>query len=45
MSNSGKGDSPRNIFSQKFKENYELIRWGNQKAKKKLKNKKGKSGR
>jgi transcription initiation factor TFIIIB Brf1 subunit/transcription initiation factor TFIIB len=27
MSNSGKGDSPRNCFSKQFKDNYEEINW------------------
>lgn len=27
MSN-GKGDSPRNCFSKKFKDNYDVINWG-----------------
>lgn len=25
--NAGKGDSPRNCFSKKFKDNYEQINW------------------
>lgn len=25
----GKGDSPRNIFSRDFRENYDLINWKN----------------
>lgn len=25
--NNGKGDSPRNIFSKKFKSNYDKINW------------------
>jgi hypothetical protein len=37
MSNSsaGKGDKPRNCFSKKFKENYDLIIWKNTKKEKK----------
>ena len=27
----GKGDSPRSIFSKKFKSNYEKINWKNKK--------------
>lgn len=30
MSN-GKGDTPRNCFSKKFKDNYELINWNKSK--------------
>lgn len=29
----GKGDSPRNCFSKKFKENYDQIDWGERKTK------------
>ena len=31
MSN-GKGDSPRNCFSRKFKDNYDAINWGRAKT-------------
>jgi hypothetical protein len=31
MSN-GKGDSPRNCFSKKFKDNYDAINWGRAKT-------------
>ena len=31
----GKGDKPRNCFSNDFKENYNQIDWGEQKPKKK----------
>lgn len=31
----GKGDSPRNIFSKKFRDNYDRIKWGKSKKKKK----------
>lgn len=27
----GKGDRPRNCFSKKFKDNYDLIDWGEKK--------------
>tara|TARA_Y100001938_G_scaffold151087_1_gene245857 strand:- start:16010 stop:16144 length:135 start_codon:yes stop_codon:yes gene_type:complete len=30
----GKGSSPRNCFSKKYKDNYEQINWGNKKKKK-----------
>jgi len=35
----GKGDTPRNNFSQQFQKNYELIDWKKQKPPKKIKNK------
>ena len=31
-SNSGKGDSPRNCFSNKFRSNYDDINWGRPKT-------------
>lgn len=36
-SSAGKGDSPRNCFSQKFRDNYDLIKWPSKKAEKKQK--------
>ncbi len=30
---SGKGDSPRNCFSKKYKSNYDDIDWGKKKSK------------
>ena len=27
----GKGDSPRNVFSKQYKQNYELINWSKKK--------------
>ena len=43
--NAGKGDKPRNCFSHKFKENYEIINWSDEKdkslIKKQLKNHNG----
>jgi len=43
----GKGDKPRNCFSNKFKENYDSINWLDEKdkslIKKELKNKDGSS--
>tara|TARA_R110001606_G_scaffold5771_4_gene26264 strand:- start:22941 stop:23093 length:153 start_codon:yes stop_codon:yes gene_type:complete len=30
-SSSGKGDSPRNIFSKKFKKNFDSINWKSKK--------------
>ena len=39
VSSSGKGDSPRNIFSKEFKKNYESINWKKSKPKKKIKTK------
>jgi len=43
----GKGDKPRNCFSNRFKENYDSINWSEQKdkslIKKQLKNKDGSS--
>ena len=45
--NAGKGDKPRNCFSHKFKENYEIINWSDEKdkslIKKQLKNHNGSS--
>ena len=38
----GKGDSPRNIFSQNYTKNYESINWKKPKVKKKIKTKKKK---
>jgi len=32
----GKGDSPRNIFSDTFQNNYDDINWGGPKAQKKI---------
>lgn len=29
----GKGDSPRNCFSHRFKENYDTIKWSEEKQK------------
>lgn len=29
----GKGDKPRNCFSEQFKDNYDLIDWGKSKKK------------
>jgi hypothetical protein len=41
----GKGDKPRNCFSNRFKENYDTINWSEEKdkllIKKELKNKTG----
>jgi hypothetical protein len=41
----GKGDKPRNCFSNRFKKNYDSIKWSNEKdkslIKKELKNKDG----
>jgi len=41
----GKGDKPRNCFSDRFKQNYDSINWSNEKdkslIKKELKNKDG----
>jgi len=41
----GKGDSPRNCFSNRFKENFDSINWSDEKdkslIKKELKNKDG----
>lgn len=34
-SSAGKGDNPRNCFSKKFKDNYDLINWKNKKKRKK----------
>lgn len=31
----GKGDKPRNCFSQKYRDNYDSINWGNKKNEKK----------
>lgn len=31
----GKGDKPRNCFSQKYRDNYDSIDWGNKKNEKK----------
>jgi len=42
MSSNGKGDSPRNIFSENYIKNYESINWKKPKAKKKIKTKKKK---
>ena len=43
----GKGDSPRNCFSNRFKQNYDSINWseekGNSLIKKELKNHNGSS--
>jgi len=43
----GKGDSPRNCFSHRFKQNYDMINWSEEKQKslikKELKNKDGSS--
>jgi hypothetical protein len=43
----GKGDKPRNCFSNSFKENYDSINWSDEKdkslIKKELKNKDGSS--
>jgi hypothetical protein len=36
----GKGDAPRNCFSKKFKDNYDLINWGNKNKKASNQNKK-----
>jgi hypothetical protein len=33
-SSAGKGSSPRNCFSKKYKDNYEQINWGKKKKKK-----------
>lgn len=33
--NAGKGDNPRNIFSNTFKKNYEGINWGKSNTRKK----------
>jgi len=45
--NAGKGDKPRNCFSNRFKENYDSIIWSEKKdkslIKKELKNKDGSS--
>jgi hypothetical protein len=44
---SGKGDKPRNCFSDSFKQNYDSINWSDEKdkslIKKELKNKDGSS--
>ena len=32
VAKNGKGDSPRNIFSQKFKSNYDKIDWSKKKS-------------
>jgi hypothetical protein len=37
----GKGDSPRNNFSDNFKKNYENINWKKLKPKKKIKKQNG----
>tara|TARA_Y100000004_G_C8756751_1_gene344751 strand:+ start:34 stop:174 length:141 start_codon:yes stop_codon:yes gene_type:complete len=34
QSGNGKGDSPRNCFSKKYRSNYEGIDWGKKKKKK-----------
>jgi len=34
-SGAGKGDKPRNCFSQKYRDNYDSINWGNKKNEKK----------
>jgi hypothetical protein len=43
----GKGDSPRNCFSNRFKQNFDSIKWSEEKnkslIKKELKNKDGSS--
>jgi len=31
MSGAGKGDSPRNCFSKRYKNNYDLIKWTDKK--------------
>lgn len=36
ISQAGKGDKPRNCFSQKYRDNYDIINWN----KKKIKNEK-----
>lgn len=41
MSSNGKGDSPRNNFSKKYRKNFESIDWKKRKPQKKIK-KKGK---
>lgn len=40
MSANGKGDSPRNNFSKKYRTNYESINWKKSRPQKKIKNKK-----
>ena len=32
----GKGDSPRNCFSQKYRDNYDMINWNKKNMQKKL---------
>ena len=41
----GKGDSPRNVFSQDFQSNYDNINWEKPNSKKKYSQKVGHSGR
>ena len=38
---SGKGDSPRNIFSDKYQKNYDTINWRKPETQKKILTKKG----
>lgn len=35
-SSAGKGDKPRNCFSEKFKSNYDIIKWSKKNTKKDL---------
>lgn len=42
MSQNGKGDSPRNCFSEKYRSNYDGIDWG-RREKAKSKRQKGKA--
>jgi hypothetical protein len=41
-SSAGKGDTPRNCFSKKFRDNYDLIKWSSKKPKNKTKSRKPK---